>query len=280
MNVTLRQEGYSAMMKSKVFVFGLIHLLLVSGIALAANPVIKDKKTGMELVLVKGGCYQMGDIFSDGKKNETPVHEACVKDFYMGKFEVTQEQWLKVMGENPSQFSACGKNCPVDSVSWDMAQEFVKKLNAMTRKNFRLPTDAEFEYAARSGGKKEKWPGTNSETDLEEYAWFAKNSEETTHPVGLKKPNGLGLYDMAGNVREWCQDWYDVSYYSKSPKNSPESTEPYVLDPEAENPRTRSERGGGWDSTSFQNRPVNRSHNAPDYNYEAFGLRVVLPVKK
>lgn len=163
----------------------------------------------------------MGDTFGDGESDEKPVHEVCVKDFRIGKYELTQGQWVEIMGSNSSSFDKCGENCPMDSVSWDDLQDFLKKLKKRTGKNYRLPTEAEWEYAARSGGKREKWSGTSSESDLGNYAWYVKNSKNQTHPVGQKKPNGLGLYDMSGNVWEWVADWYDEGYYEKSPVEAP-----------------------------------------------------------
>jgi len=174
-----------------------------------------------EMVFVKGGCYQMGDTFGDGNSDEKPVHEVCVDDYYIGKFEVTQGQWVKVMGNNPSHFSNCGDNCPVERVSWDDAQEFIRIMNQRSGKTYRLLTEAEWEYAARSGGKKEKWAGTSSKSKLGGYAWYCGNSGSQTHPVGQKKPNGLGIYDMAGNVMEWVQDVYSESAYSSHSRNNP-----------------------------------------------------------
>lgn len=265
------------MMKFNQLFLCVVYLLLSSGIVLAANPVAKDKIPVIELVMVKGGCFQMGDVFGGGDKDETPVHNVCVKDFYFGKYEVTQEQWQMVMGDNPSEFKTCGIKCPADSVSWEMAQDFIKKLNAMSKKNYRLPTEAEFEYAARSGGKNEKWAGTNNEESLVEYAWYSKNSNETSHPIGLKKPNALGLYDLSGNVREWCQDWYNDGFYAKSLKDAPVSSEAHK-EIEAEAP-DRSQRGGGWHDDSSMIRTVARRHNTPDSLYPAYGLRLVLPVQ-
>jgi formylglycine-generating enzyme required for sulfatase activity len=184
-------------------------------------PLLKDPATGMEMVYVKGGCYPMGDVFGDGESEETPVHEVCVDDFYMGKHEVTQGQWKKVMGSNPSLDSGCKGNdsCPVDSVSWNDAQDFISRLNGRSSAGtYRLPTEAEWEYAARSGGKSEKYSGGN---DVDPVAWFAENSGRRNHPAGTKAPNGLGLYDMSGNVWEWTNDWYGDDYYSSSPRNNP-----------------------------------------------------------
>jgi formylglycine-generating enzyme required for sulfatase activity len=179
-----------------------------------------DIETNMKFTFVKGGCYPMGDTFGDGYYNEKPVHEVCVDDFYIGIYEVTQGQWKKLMGSNPSYFSDCS-DCPVENVSWNDAQEFILILNQRTGKTYRLPTEAEWEYAARSGGMREKWAGTNSESELREYAWYSGNSGGRTHPVGQKKPNGLGIYDMSGNVWEWAKDKYSGAAYSSHSRNNP-----------------------------------------------------------
>jgi len=180
----------------------------------------KDPYTGMEFVFIKGGCYEMGDTFGSGNKDEKPSHKVCVDDFYLGIYEVTQGQWEKVMGNNPSSFKK-GNDYPVDRVSWEDVEQFIHRLNSQTGRKYRLPTEAEWEYAARSGGKQEKYAGTNQEGELEEYVWYVHNSDFQTHPVGQKRPNGLGLYDMLGNVSEWCADWYDENYYEKSPADNP-----------------------------------------------------------
>lgn len=179
------------------------------------------KKLGEDMVSVKGGCFQMGDIFGDGSDLQRPVHEVCLDDFYIGKYEVTQALWQKIMGENPSH--SVSDRLPVDRVSWSDAQKFITRLNYMTGMIYRLPTEAEWEYAARSGGKREKWAGTSSEIELPEYAWYGKNYEGTTHFVGLKKPNGLGLYDMTGNVDEWVKDGW--SKYDSAPQRNPQGPE-------------------------------------------------------
>ncbi|MBI5047341.1 MAG: SUMF1/EgtB/PvdO family nonheme iron enzyme [Deltaproteobacteria bacterium] len=196
----------------------------------------KDSSTGMELVYVKGGCYQMGDSFGDGRSNEKPIHEVCVDDFYIGQYEVTQKEWREVMGSNPSKFKGCD-NCPVERVNWNDIKEFINKLNQKTGKKYRLPTEAEWEYAARSVGKNEKWAGTSNESELGDYAWYDKNSGSKTHPVGQKKPNGLGIYDMSGNVWEWVEDGYDENYYRNSPRTNP-------VGPSSSHYKVR--RGGSW----------------------------------
>jgi formylglycine-generating enzyme required for sulfatase activity len=218
-----------------------------------------------EMVLVKGGTFQMGDTFGDGNSNERPVHKVCVGDFYIGKYPVTQKEWQEVMGGNPSYFK--GDNLPVDSVSWNDTQKFIKKLNQLTGETYRLPTEAEWEYAARSGGKAEKWAGTNSESELKDYAWYGENSGSKTHPVGQKKPNGLGLYDMSGNVWEWVQDWYDEDYYKNSPKDNPKGPS---------SGQHRVLRGGSW--LSFPSRMWSsfRGRLGPSTRGNDFGFRCVM----
>ncbi|MCF6178238.1 MAG: formylglycine-generating enzyme family protein [Geopsychrobacter sp.] len=230
---------------------------------------LTDPITGMEFVLVKGGCFKMGS--NDGASDEKPLHEVCVDDFWMGKYEVTQAQYDKLMkgfwgGGNRSEFK--GKNRPVENISWEETQKFIDKLNSKSKKKYRLPTEAEWEYAARSGGKKEKWAGTNSESSLGEYAWYSKNSNSQTHPAGQKKPNGLGLYDMSGNVWEWCSDRYDTGYYSQSPRQNPQG-------PSKGSDRVI--RGGGWDYGPWILRSANRNGGRPGYRDFNLGFRLVSP---
>lgn len=178
----------------------------------------RDPVTGIEFVLIKGGCFQMGD--ENGDREERPVHEVCVDNFYMGIYEVTQGQWKSIKEKNPSKNRNSDMD-PVEDVSWNDVNDFIKELNQKSGRNFRLPTEAEWEYAARSGGQKEKWAGTNDESDIGNYAWYNDNSSRNHHPVGQKRPNGYGLYDMTGNVAEWVADLYDSSYYKESPRNNP-----------------------------------------------------------
>ena len=227
-----------------------------------------DSATDIELVFVKGGCFDMGDTFGDGSKDEKPVHEVCLSDFYIGKYQVTQGQWKKVMGSNPSYYKHCGDNRPVENVSWNDAQEFIRKLNSQSGKNYRLPTEAEWEYAARSGGKKEKWAGTNDENELGDYAWHVGNCA-ATRPVGQKKPNGLGIYDMCGNVDEWCSDWYGARYYGKSPRDNPQRVA-YGTG--------RVIRGGSCGSRGALNvRASKRDFTGPHYPWSILGFRLVAP---
>jgi formylglycine-generating enzyme required for sulfatase activity len=173
------------------------------------------------LISIKGGTFMMGctdEQESDCYDSEKPAHQVKVSDFKLGKYEVTQAQWRKIMGNDPPElaFGGCDQ-CPVEQVSWDDIQAFLSKLNSQTGKNYRLPTEAEWEYAARGGNKSGgyKYAGSNT---IGVVAWFKENSGSERHPVGGKRPNELGLYDMTGNVWEWCQDWYG-SYRSGSQTN-------------------------------------------------------------
>jgi len=190
--------------------------------------------TGMEFVNVPGGCFQMGDIFGDGESDERPVHDVCISDYAIGAFEVTQSQWRKVMATPP--ISSC-ETCPVSDVSFTEVQEFIQRLNGLSGTSYRLPTEAEWEYAARSGGKREKFSGGDVGDN---FAWANSNSSAKFHPVGQKSPNGLGIYDMSGNVWEWVNDWYDKEYYSIGSLNNPEGPA---------NGTYRVIRGGSWGSS-------------------------------
>tara|TARA_B100000959_G_scaffold286220_1_gene363923 strand:- start:785 stop:1642 length:858 start_codon:yes stop_codon:yes gene_type:complete len=200
----------------------------------------KQFKDYEDMVLVKGGCYPMGDTYDEGFVNEKPIHEVCIDEFYLGEHEVTQEEWAEVMGYNPSYFKYCGKDCPVEMVSYHDVQNYIKKLNEKSGQRFRLPTEAEWEYAAREGGKKVRF-GTGKDTmgadEANFDATYLFKQEYTRGGVYRKKPlpvksfaaNALGLYDMAGNLMEWVADWYDREYYKRSPRNNPKGphTGPY-----------------------------------------------------
>ena len=182
--------------------------------------IITVNGVAFNMVKVSGGTFQMGatsEQGSDAESDEKPVHQVTLSDYYIGETEVTQELWQAVMGSNPSGFTGSGL-LPVERVSWDDCQTFITKLNALTGMQFRLPTEAEWEFAARGGNSSQgyKYSGSNNIVDV---AWYTKNSNSKTHEVGTKAPNELGLYDMSGNVWEWCQDWYD--YYSSSAQTNP-----------------------------------------------------------
>ncbi len=228
-----------------------------------------DPVTGMEFVYVNGGCYEMGDTFGDGEKYEQPVHEVCVDDFYIGKYVVTQGQWEDVMGCNPSD-SKKGRNYPVESVSWNDVQEFIKGLNQSTGKRYRLPTEAEWEYAARSCGKRAKYAGTSVELEVDQYAWFKKNAEGCTHPVGQKKPNSLMVFDMSGNVLEWCEDNYSDVSYKKHKRKNPIFIKKWYMD----NSSSRVLRGGGFGNDLDLMRVTARWGDSPDFRGSIYGFRL------
>lgn len=225
-----------------------------------------DPTTGMELVYVPKGCFQMGDTFGDGESDEKPVHEVCVDGYFIGKYEVTQGEYTKITGNNPSNLKK-GDRYPVEKVSWNDAQEFIRRLNERSGRIYRLPTEAEWEYAAKSGGRKEKYAGADTPDGV---AWYSSNSSGSTHPVGTKLPNGLGLYDMTGNVWEWCRDWYDANSYSGSLQDNPSG-------PSSGSYRVF--RGGSWYLDQENLRAANRHRYSPSYRYNNFGLRLVLPVR-
>jgi formylglycine-generating enzyme required for sulfatase activity len=226
---------------------------------------------GIEMVFVNGGTFTMGctsEQGSDCRIGETPSHQVTLSDFYIGKYEVTQKQWRAVMGastslSNPSYFKNCDE-CPVEQLSWNDIQEFIKKLNQKTGKKYRLPTEAEWEYAARGGNqsKSYKFAGSNN---MDEVGWYSSNSGSKTHPVGGRKANELGLYDMSGNVMEWCSDWYG-SYSSNAQTNpqGPSSGSGRVL------------RGGGWFIDAQYCRLSLRIVDTPDSRYYNRGFRLVL----
>ncbi len=223
-----------------------------------------------EMVFVQGGTFQMG--CADDKErgiicqdDEKPVHEVQLDDFYIGKYEVTQEEWEAVMGgNNPSEFKDCLK-CPVENVSWLDAQEFIVRLNEKTGKNYRLPTEAEWEYAARGGHKGGRDFIYSGSDDLDEVGWFADNSGNKTHPAGGKRPNALGVYDMTGNVMEWCSDWYGVDYYENSARRNPQGPV------EGSN---RVYRGGSWRDGAEGCRVSNRDGWSPNFWYYGLGFRL------
>jgi formylglycine-generating enzyme required for sulfatase activity len=229
------------------------------------SPVLQNLISNM--VCVEGGTFTMGassEQGSDAYSDEKPVHQVTLSSFSIGKYEVTQEEWETVMGSNPSKFK--GAKRPVECVSWDDCQDFIRKLDALTDKRFRLPTEAEWEYAARGGNRSQgyKYVGGNS---IGSVAWYTDNSGKETLPVGQKLSNELGLYDMAGNVWEWCQDWYDGSYYGKSPSTNP------VNNTSASN---RVNRGGSWYNGAWSCRVSNRGSDSPDDRGSDLGLRLAL----
>jgi formylglycine-generating enzyme required for sulfatase activity len=218
----------------------------------------------IEMIAVSGGTFRMGDIFGDGYEDEKPVHDVTINSFYLSKYLVTQELWEAVMGYNPSKFKLGGAY-PVEQVSWYDTQLFIEKLNAMTKGNYRLPSEAEWEYAARCGGREAKWSGIDNPRDLHRYAWFDQNAEGKTHPVGQKMSNTLGFYDMSGNVWEWCRDNYSADFYSRSEAENP-------VGPLAGDEKVL--RGGSWRRSSEYLRTVERAYFRPDLRFRCVGFRL------
>ena len=216
---------------------------------------------------------------NDADDNEKPTHQVTLRSFSIGQTEVTQELWQAVMGNNPSNFK--GSKRPVESVSWNDCQNFIRKLNSLTGQNFRLPTEAEWEYAAR-GGKSggTKYAGSDN---LDDVAWYWKNSGDKylngtwdwnkiqtnncrSHDVSTKRANSLGIYDMSGNVYEWCQDWY--GNYSSSSQTNPQGPSTGSV---------RVYRGGSWGRNEANYcRVSTRVSNVPDYRHDSIGFRLAL----
>jgi sulfatase modifying factor 1 len=221
-----------------------------------------------EMVYVEGGTFTMGCSTNPSyycSIDEEPTHAVSVSSFSIGKYEVTQAQWRAVMGDNPSHFSGCDR-CPVEQVSWDDVQKFISKLNKITGKKYRLPTEAEWEYAARGGNRSKGYQYSGS-NNVDSVAWYKKNSEGKTHPVGSKSPNELGIYDMSGNVWEWCSDWFDAKYYSisrsRNPKGASKGTHKVL-------------RGSGWIYFEGSCGVTQRNSCSPSLSFNNFGFRLVL----
>ena len=254
---------------------GLLLVLLVSGISSAqaqigdaVSKLPKDRAVDLgggvklEFVLIPAGSFIMGSDKSGG--NENPLHTVLIgKPFYLGKYLVTQDQWQQIMGRNPSGFKG-GKN-PIEQVSWNDCQNFITKLNAkLAGASCRLPTEAEWEYACRAGSN-----GDYNYQDgrLAENAWYLSNAGFTTHPVGEKPPNSWGLYDMHGNVWEWCQDVYHKTY-DGAPADGSAWTQGGGTD--------RVLRGGSWGDSAPPLRSASRIANDPVGRQDVFGLRLVM----
>lgn len=245
-----------------------------------------DPITGMQFVLIKGGCYEMGDLVGDGDSNERPAHEVCVNDFYIGKYDVTNAQFRKFRSEhNSGKFDGLSLDDdkqPVVNVSWDDAVAFAKWLSEKTGQPYRLPTEAEWEYAARAGSKNKYFWGNNPDDactyanvgDLSAKArwkkwtvFYCDDKFQVTAPVGSFKPNAFGLYDMLGNVWQWVEDIYNSAAYTKLPKENP------VYEGAGE---YRVVRGGGWSNGPLGVRLSHRVPLTPEFGHHALGFRLVM----
>ena len=246
------------------------NVLSSSGTSLSGNTITIPVKNGIniEMVKVEAGSFDMGATpemrsLQYPYDDEKPDHRVTLtKTYYIGKYEVTQALWQVVMGNNPSRFK--GDDLPVERVSWKRCQDFISKLNSLTGKRFRLPTEAEWEYAARGGNKSRGYRYSGSNT-LDDVAWYGDNSGSKTHAVGTKQPNELGIYDMSGNVSEWCQDWRGS--YSSSPQTNPTG---------AVSGSYRVDRGGSWLYSAWFSRSSSRGGRTPGGRHGDLGLRLVL----
>ena len=219
-----------------------------------------------KMVAVEGGTFTMGATAEQGNdigSEERPTHQVTLSSYSIGQTEVTQALWVAVMGSNPSYFDD-NLQRPVEQISWDDCQTFITKLNQLTGKTFRLPTEAEWEYAARGGNKSQgyKYAGSN---DVGDVAWYDGNSGMETHPVATNAPNELGLYDMSGNVWEWCQDWY--GNYSSDAQTNPTG-------PDSGSRRVT--RGGCWGYIAWASRVSKRNDSSPTLQSYYFGLRLAI----
>ena len=241
-------------------------MLLILAMTALVTADTADNWVEIEMVFVNGGKFRMGCPNLDGTgclSDERPRHEVKLRGYYIGKYQVTQGQWKAVMGANPAFFTG-GDDRPVDQVSWNDAQEFIKKLNEMTGKKYRLPTEAEWEYAAL-GGEDDKGEPFGGHEFLADIAWYSYNSRGQTNPAGTRGANELGLHDMLGNVWEWVSDWYDKRYYINSPLRNPAG------------PRHGDERvyrGCSFNSAENHCRISIRNYAKPEYSVLNLGFRL------
>ncbi|MCH5178055.1 MAG: formylglycine-generating enzyme family protein [Prevotellaceae bacterium] len=213
------------------------------------------------MVAVEGGTFEMGS--NEGMRHLQPVHSVTLSSYYIGQTEVTQALWEAVMGENPS-FYFKGGDLPVDYVSWDNCQEFVAKLNELTGENFRLPTEAEWEFAAKGGNKSKGYTYSGSD-EIDNVAWYIENCNQRPHSVGTKEANELGIYDMSGNAWEWCQDWY--GFYPDSEQTNPTGPASGSL---------KVQRGGCWLGDAKSCYTIDRAGNETTYIGSCQGCRLAL----
>jgi len=232
-----------------------------------AGTTFTDPETDMEFVFVPGGCFEMGDTFGNGSPDETPVHEVCLDGFYIGRRETTRRQWTKIMEDNAAESQSHDNQKPVVNISRNEINKFIAILNQRTNEKYRLPTEAEWEYACRSGGKNERFSGVGGNlNNYADYVWYASNSGRSVHPAGTKKPNGLGLHDMSGNVWEWVEDRYSPRAYAGHARQNPVNTTDEDL---------RSIRGGGFGNSLKFVRCAARSAVSPGAGNPDLGFRLV-----
>jgi formylglycine-generating enzyme required for sulfatase activity len=255
--------------------------------AIKAGEVWRDPRLGMSFVWVPEGCFEMGcgDWTTGCSDSEKPPHKVCLNGFWIGRHEVTQQQWRRLMGNNPSDAARCGNQCPVEEVSWNEAVEFARKLSVKTGYLFRLPMEAEWEYACRSGGKNQPYAGGAS---VDALAWYKENADGSPHAVGRKLPNELGIFDMSGNVWEWCLDSFDKDAYLKATRTlgNPVYVNDRFMDIYGAGythimsilqgvSGSRSVRGGSWANVPDHLRSTDRIKGNPDSRRDWLGFRLV-----
>ena len=230
-------------------------------VGMAAGKIFRDCDDCPEMVVIPPGSFDMG---SENEPNEKPVHRVTIGyAFAMGKTEVTQGQWKSIMGDNPSKYINCGDNCPIETVSWDDVQMFIQKLNEKTGKQYRLPSEAEWEYACRAGARQEFCGGDN----MDSIGWYgglakpAGNSGKAPNPAATKQPNAFGLYDMSGNVWEWTEDSYHENYNGAPTDGSAWQGDDTLRVP----------RGGSW---SYLQRAAKRGGSEPKFRFGTIGFRL------
>ena len=220
-----------------------------------------------DMIWVEGGAFQMGGTDENASDREIPIHQVNVPSFYIGKYPVTQDLWEAIMGNNPSGYE--GPQHPVDSVSWDDAKEFIQQLNKQSSQSYRLPTEAEWEFAARGGIHTEEYLYSGSDK-LSEVGWYRENAGNGTQAVGQLLENELGLFDMSGNVREWCEDDFHDNY-----EGAPKDGSAWIDGPERAESRVL--RGGSWLADARSCRVSARARGRPGGRDHFFGFRLVLP---